>query len=57
MEDENITLKDLVSTVMYHGIEHHFILIPGNLRDELNELSAWSGMHKLEQKHMKNYVL
>ena len=57
MEDENITLKDLVSTVMYHGIEHHFILIPGNLRDELNELSAWSGMHKLELKHMKNYVL
>ena len=57
MEDESITLKDLVSTVMYHGIEHHFILIPGNLRDELNELSAWSGMNKLEQKHMKNYVL
>ena len=48
MNDKKISLNDLVSTVMEHGIEHHFVLVPGDISSELNELKFWSGMESLD---------
>jgi L-fucose isomerase-like protein len=48
MNDTQISLNDLVSTVMEHGIEHHFVLVPGDITSELNELKFWSGMENLD---------
>ena len=48
MNDTQISLNDLVSTVMEHGIEHHFVLVPGDITRELNELKFWSGMENLD---------
>ena len=48
MNDKKISLNDLVSTVMEHGIEHHFVLVPGDITSELNELKFWSGMENLD---------
>ena len=48
MNDNEISLNDLVSTVMEHGIEHHFVLVPGDITRELNELKFWSGMKRLD---------
>ena len=48
MNDTQISLNDLVSTVMEQGIEHHFVLVPGDITSELNELKFWSGMENLD---------
>ena len=47
MNNIKLTLNDLVETVMEHGIEHHFVLVPGDISDELNELQYWAGMKNL----------
>ena len=38
---------DIVTTVMEHGLEHHFILVPGSHRGVFEEFGAWCGMAKL----------
>ena len=47
MNNIKLTLNDLVETVMEHGIEHHFVLVPGDISGELNELQYWAGMKNL----------
>ena len=47
MNNTKLTLNDLIETVMEHGIEHHFVLVPGDISNELNELQYWTGMRYL----------
>ncbi len=35
---------DIVTTVLEHGIEHHFVLMPGQWRAVLDEFAGWTGM-------------
>lgn len=39
---EPASLADVVSTVMGHGLEHHFVLVPGHLSEVLSEFARWS---------------
>ena len=43
MQRESLTLEDVVNTVMAHGLEHHFILVPGDISAVLAEFGSWSG--------------
>lgn len=38
------SLEDVVATVMAHGLEHHFVLVPGNVAGVLTEFASWTGM-------------
>jgi len=38
---------DIVTTVMEHGLEHHFVLVPGALRDTVEEFGRWCAMDPL----------
>jgi len=38
---------DVVTSVMEHGLEHHFILIPGRHRLVFEEFAQWCGMRAL----------
>ena len=39
--------RDVVTSVMEHGLEHHFILVPGLHRAVFEEFAAWSGLAPL----------
>jgi len=38
------SLEDVVSAVMSHGLEHHFVLVPGDIASVLTEFASWTGM-------------
>tara|TARA_B100001765_G_scaffold213452_1_gene179328 strand:+ start:397 stop:1821 length:1425 start_codon:yes stop_codon:yes gene_type:complete len=37
----------VVTSVMEHGLEHHFVMVPGRWRDAFEEFGGWSGMKRL----------
>ncbi len=54
--NESASLEDVVSTVMAHGLEHHFVLVPGDISAPLTEFAAWTGMELLERRPMRNHL-
>ncbi|MCR9139485.1 MAG: hypothetical protein NXI27_26025 [Alphaproteobacteria bacterium] len=54
---ESASLDDVVSTVMGHGVEHHFILVPGHHRDVLAEFGAWAGLRHLRPLPARNHLM
>jgi L-fucose isomerase-like protein len=51
------SLEDVVATVMAHGLEHHFILIPGDHASVLAELASWTGMMPLTLRPMRDHLV
>lgn len=45
--DGPCSARDIVTTVMEHGLEHHFILVPGQVRSVFAEFAEWCGMAPL----------
>ena len=43
-----------MNTVMAHGLEHHFILVPGDVSAVLTEFGSWSGMKTLGSRPDKD---
>jgi len=56
MEDKSLSLEDVVNTVMMHGLEHHFILVPGDISAVLGEFGSWTGMTTLGARPARNYL-
>lgn len=50
------TLEDVVATVMAHGLEHHFVLVPGDISASLAEFGAWTGMQSLTHRPMRSHL-
>jgi hypothetical protein len=46
----------VVATVMAHGIEHHFVLIPGGHTAEALEFAAWTGMQPLRRRPFRDHL-
>lgn len=51
------SLDDVVSTVMGHGVEHHFVLVPGQYQAVLAEFGAWSGLRQLKPLQAQNHLI
>jgi hypothetical protein len=43
------------STVMSHGLEHHFVALPGDYSNVLAEFAAWAGMNVLKRRPARNF--
>ncbi|MEM7615428.1 MAG: hypothetical protein AAF245_10290, partial [Pseudomonadota bacterium] len=50
------SLEDTVATVMAHGLEHHFVLVPGDISAPLAEFGAWTGMETLGLRPMRGHL-
>jgi L-fucose isomerase-like protein len=50
------SLEDVVATVMAHGLEHHFVLIPDDHAAVLAELGSWTGMKALNPVPMRDHL-
>ncbi len=48
--------RDVVASVMGHGIEHHFILIPGAHQAAALEFAAWTGMAPLRKRAFRDHL-
>ncbi|WP_419906706.1 L-fucose/L-arabinose isomerase family protein [Hoeflea sp.] len=57
IDAETASLGDVITTVMGHGIEHHFVLVPGHHHTVLAEFAAWAGLRPLERLAAKEHVL
>ncbi|WP_299726690.1 hypothetical protein [uncultured Tateyamaria sp.] len=56
IDGEAASLEDVVASVMAHGLEHHFILVPGTHSDALTEFASWCGMDILGRVPMRNHL-
>lgn len=56
IDGEVASLEDVVATVMAHGLEHHFVLVPGDHSSALAEFSAWTGMDILGKRPMRKHL-
>jgi len=56
INDDSLSVEDVVTTVMGHGLEHHFILMPAGHAGVLHEFAAWSGMDVLGSRKAKTYL-
>ena len=50
---ERASLEDVVATVMDHGLEHHFVLVPGDVSHVVAEFAAWTAMDGLGLRRMQ----
>ena len=53
---EAASLEDVVASVMAHGLEHHFVLVPGDISGALTEFGAWAGMRPLTRRPMRDHL-
>ena len=53
---EAATTRDVVASVMGHGIEHHFTLIPGDHTPAALEFAAWTGMTPLRRRPFRDHL-
>lgn len=56
IDGQRASLEEVVATVMAHGLEHHFVLVPGDHSTALAEFSAWTGMEILDKRPMRNHL-
>ena len=56
IDGEAAGLEDVVSSVMSHGLEHHFILVPGDHAGVLTEFASWTGMDILPRVPMRGHL-
>jgi len=49
-------LEDVVASVMSHGLEHHFVLVPGDIAGPLTEFASWTGMDILGHVPMRDHL-
>ena len=54
--DDTANLSDVIATVMSHGLEHHFVALPGDYSNVLAEFAAWAGMNVLKRRPARNYL-
>ena len=53
---EAASLEEVVATVMAHGLEHHFVLVPGDEAAALTEFASWTGMERLGPRPMRTHL-
>lgn len=54
--DVSASLDDVVATVMGHGVEHHFVLVPGHHHAVLAEFAAWANLTPLARIPAQNHL-
>ncbi len=54
---EASSLEDVVATVMCHGLEHHFVAVPGEHAAVLGEFAAWAGLKLLGRRPFRDCLV
>ena len=57
MNGERLSISDLIETVAYYGLEHHYPLARGNWTDVFHELAAWARIDILGRIAYQDYLV
>ncbi len=57
MRGEPVSVMDLVETIAYYGLEHHYPLARGDWTDTFCELAAWTGIRILDKVPYRDYLI
>jgi len=57
MNGEALSIPDLIATMAYYGLEHHYPLARGEWTDVFHELAAWTGIRVLERIPYRDYLV
>lgn len=57
INNESLSITDLIETISYYGLVHHYPLARGNWSDIFHELTAWSGINILKKISHQNYLV
>jgi len=49
INNESLSITDLIETISYYGLVHHYPLARGNWSDIFHELATWSGINILKK--------
>lgn len=56
IDGESASVEDVVATVMAHGLEHHFVLVEGDIAAPLMEFASWTGMQPLGRRPYRDHL-
>ncbi|WP_299503499.1 hypothetical protein [uncultured Roseobacter sp.] len=56
IDGQRADLEDVVASVMAHGLEHHFVLVPGDIAGVLTEFASWTAMDILGRVPMRGHL-
>jgi L-fucose isomerase-like protein len=51
-----VQVLDLLETIVYYGIEHHYPIAFAEVTDVMNELAAWAGLPVIPVTHYQAYL-
>ena len=54
---EPASIPDLMETMAYHGLPHHYPLALGEWAETLRELAGWSGIDILERVPYRDHLI
>jgi L-fucose isomerase-like protein len=57
MGDQPMSVPDLIETVAYYGLEHHYPLARGDWSDTFCELAAWANIGLLDRIPYRDYLI
>jgi hypothetical protein len=57
MNGQAVSIGDLIETIAYYGLEHHYPLARGDWTDTFRELGAWTGIQILEKIPYRDYLV
>ena len=52
--NHEVSLEDIVETIMSQGVEHHLIIVPGNIEEALHECAVISGITWMDMETYSN---
>lgn len=56
MDDKPLSIPDLIETIAYYGLEHHYSLARGDWTATFRELAAWTGISILKPVPYRDYL-
>jgi len=56
MNGEPVSVPDLIETIAYYGLEHHYPLARGQWTDAFREIAAWAGIRVLSKVSYRDYL-
>jgi L-fucose isomerase-like protein len=57
MNDQSLSIPDLIETIAYYGLEHHYPLARGDWTDAFSELAAWTGIEVMKKIAYRDYLV
>jgi len=57
MDGETLSIPDLMETIAYYGLEHHYPIARGDWADVFHEMGGWTGMQMLQKVSYRDYLV